>query len=212
MAPQPATPSQAMTRPILPHSLYEDAYGIASGVLFVAVGVAMLNAAHLVTGGIAGIALLLSYVAAHPPGVLFALINLPFFLVGYFLMGWRFTVKSMIGSVLIMGMLAIMPHVYTIGYIHPAGAALIGGTFCGMGILSFARHDAGVGGTGILTLWIMQRYGINAGRTQMMIDGVIMLASLLVVAPILSGWSALSAVAMSTVVLTWHRPGRYVAS
>jgi uncharacterized membrane-anchored protein YitT (DUF2179 family) len=172
-------------------------------------GVLLLQAAGLITGGVAGISLLVSYVSGHSVGLLFMLINLPFFLFGYLFMGARFTIKSLVGSILIMAMLKLMPNGLVIGHIHPMVAALGGGTFCGMGILALARHGAGVGGTGIVTLWLQKRYGINAGRTQVAIDGVILLAALAIVSPELVGWSSLSAIAMSSMVMAWHRPGRY---
>jgi uncharacterized membrane-anchored protein YitT (DUF2179 family) len=196
----------------IPHTLAEDAYGLISGVLFAAVGIAMLKAAGLVTGGIAGIALLTSYVIPMPVGLLFMLINLPFFLFAYVFMGPRFTVKSLIGSALIMGLLQMVPFVFVLQFVHPAFAALIGGTLCGMGVLAFARHGAGMGGTGIITLWLYKRFGINAGRSQMAIDSVILLVSFSVVAPKLVLWSALSGVALSGMMMTWHRPGRYLSS
>jgi uncharacterized membrane-anchored protein YitT (DUF2179 family) len=111
-----------------------------------------------------------------------------------------------------MGLLKIMPFVLVIDRVHPAVAALGGGTFCGMGILALARHGAGVGGTGIVTLWLQKQYNINAGRTQIMIDSVILAMALLLVAPHLVAWSALSAVAMSGMVMAWHRAGRYFGS
>lgn len=194
---------------IKPHTLFDDVYGIAVGVLFVAMGVLLLQAAGLITGGVAGISLLVSYTTGYPVGLLFMLINLPFFLFGYLFMGARFTIKSLLGSVLIMAMLKLMPAGLVIGHVEPMVAALGGGTFCGMGILALARHGAGVGGTGIVTLWLQKQYGINAGRTQVMIDGVILLAALAVVTPELVGWSSLSAIAMSSMVMAWHRQGRY---
>ena len=195
--------------PVEPHTLFDDVYGIAVGILFVVMCVLLLQAAGLITGGVAGISLLLSYTSSYSVGMLFMLINLPFFLFGYLFMGARFTVKSLIGSILIMAMLKLMPSGLVIGHIHPMVAALGGGTFCGMGILALARHGAGVGGTGIVTLWLQKKYGINAGRTQVAIDGVILLAALLIVQPELVGWSSLSAIAMSSMVMAWHRPGRY---
>lgn len=195
--------------PVKPHTLFDDVYGIAVGILFVAMGVLLLQAAGLITGGVAGISLLVSYMSEFSVGMLFMLINLPFFLFGYLFMGARFTIKSLIGSILIMAMLKLMPSGLVIGHIHPMVAALGGGTFCGMGILALARHGAGVGGTGIVTLWLQKKYAINAGRTQVMIDGVILLAALLIVQPELVGWSSLSAIAMSSMVMAWHRPGRY---
>jgi uncharacterized membrane-anchored protein YitT (DUF2179 family) len=205
-SPQLATPAA------VPHTLAEDAYGLVSGVLFAAVGIAMLKAAGLVTGGIAGIALLVSYVVPAPVGVLFMAINLPFFLFAYVFMGLQFTVKSLLGSAMIMGLLQLVPFVFVLSFVHPAFAALIGGTLCGMGVLAFARHGAGMGGTGIVTLWMYKKWGINAGRSQMAIDSVILLVSLLVVPANLVGWSALSGVALSGMMMTWHRPGRYTSS
>lgn len=43
-------------------------------------GLMLLKAANLVTGGMAGIALLLSYLVHYPPATLFLFINIPFFL------------------------------------------------------------------------------------------------------------------------------------
>jgi uncharacterized membrane-anchored protein YitT (DUF2179 family) len=194
---------------VKPHSLFDDVYGIAVGVLFVATGVLLLQAAGLITGGVAGISLLVSYTTGFSVGVLFMLINLPFFLFGYLFMGARFTIKSLVGSLLIMAMLKLMPNGLVIGHVHPMVAALGGGTFCGMGILALARHGAGVGGTGIVTLWLQKKYAINAGRSQVLIDSVILLAALAIVAPERVGWSSLSAVAMSSMVMAWHRSGRY---
>ena len=203
-APRPMT--------VKPHSLLDDVYGITVGVLFVTVGIVLLQAAQLITGGVAGIALLTSYVSGVAVGTLFMLINVPFFLFGYLFMGARFTIKSLAGSVMIMALLKLMPHVLVIGHIHPVVAALGGGTFCGMGILALARHGAGVGGTGIVTLWLQKQYNINAGRTQVLIDGVILSVALAIAAPHLVAWSALSAIAMSSMVMAWHRAGRYFGS
>jgi uncharacterized membrane-anchored protein YitT (DUF2179 family) len=198
--------------PLKPHSLFDDVYGISVGVLFVSTGILLLQTAGLITGGVAGIALLLSYVSERQVGQLFMLINVPFFLFGYLSMGPRFTLKSLAGSALIMALLKLIPQGLVIGHVHPMLAALGGGTFCGMGILALARHGAGVGGTGIVTLWLQKKYAINAGRTQVLIDSVILLVALSLVAPQRVGWSALSAIAMSGMVMAWHRAGRYFGS
>lgn len=197
---------------VKPHSLLDDVYGMFVGVLFAATGILLLQAAGLITGGVAGIALLASYMTGQSVGLLFLLINVPFFLFGYLFMGARFTIKSLIGSALIMALLKLIPNGLTIGHVDPMVAALGGGTFCGMGILAMARHGAGLGGTGIFTLWMQKRYAINAGRVQVMIDSVILMVALTMVEPERVGWSALSAIAMSSMVMAWHRAGRYFGS
>ena len=197
---------------VKPHSLLDDVYGICVGVLFAATGILLLQAAGLITGGVAGIALLASYMTGQPVGMLFLLINIPFFLFGYLFMGARFTIKSLVGSAMIMALLKLIPNGLVIGHVEPMVAALGGGTFCGMGILAMARHGAGLGGTGIFTLWMQKQYAINAGRVQVMIDSVILMVALTMVEPGRVGWSALSAIAMSSMVMAWHRAGRYFGS
>jgi len=44
------------------------------------------------------------------------------------------------------------------------------------------------------------------------IDAMILLTSTLVIQADRVGWSAISAVAMSAMVVAWHRPGRYTGT
>lgn len=191
------------------HSLLEDIYGLLGGITFVVIGLGMLKAAGLVTGGIAGIALLLSYLLKWPVGLIFALINIPFFVFAFFTMGAGFALKTVAASTGVSVMLYYLPWLVSISAIHTAFAALAGGTLAGMGILALARHGAGVGGTGVVTLWLQRVRGINAGRTQIGIDCVILLTSAFLFPPERIFWSAISAVALSGMVIAWHRPGRY---
>jgi len=192
-----------------PHSMAEDAYALFIGATLIVLGLVLLQTAGLVTAGVAGIALLLSYTVPIPVGLLFTLINLPFFLFGWKVMGGRFLVKTLTVNMLIAAMSAIVPYSVRIESVHPAFAALAGGTAIGMGVLALARHETGVGGTGVVTLWLYKTRGWNAGRIQMAIDAIIVLAALGVIAIDRVAYSALSAIAINGVVVAWHRPGRY---
>jgi uncharacterized membrane-anchored protein YitT (DUF2179 family) len=193
----------------LGHTIIEDIYGIAVGMSFVVTGVVLLRAAGLVTGGVAGIALLASYVFPLSVGTIFTMVNIPFFVFAHFVMGARFAIKSTVASCGITFVLSVMPQTLHIAFMNPLFAAMVGGTLIGMGILALARHGAGVGGTGVLTLWLHKVRGINAGVTQMCIDSMILVTSMLAIQMDRVGWSAISAVSMSTMVVAWHRPGRY---
>lgn len=57
------------------------------GMAFVVTGLVLLKAAGLVTGGIAGIALLAASIFPLPVGLIFTLVNIPFFIFAYFVMG-----------------------------------------------------------------------------------------------------------------------------
>lgn len=193
-----------------PHSVAEDGYALAIGCILIGLGLVLLKGAGLVTGGIAGVALLLSYVLPLPAGLLFTLVNLPFFALAQRVLGTRFAIKTVLANLGISAVTMLARGSVTISHVHPAFAALVGGTVIGMGILCLARHQAGVGGTGVVTLWLQRSRGWNAGRTQMALDVVILAAAIPVVRAPQLAWSALSAVAISLMLIAWHRPGRYI--
>lgn len=193
----------------LRHSLLEDVYALVIGCALIVLGLVCLHKAGLVTGGVAGIALLLSYLVHWPAGLLFTVINIPFLLFALVTMGRTFTLKTLVVSLSITLLSLGAPYVIRLASIDPLFAALFGGTVIGMGVLSLARHQAGVGGTGVMTLWLLKTRGWNAGRSQLAIDAMIMLLSLLAVPAGRVLLSAASAAALSGVLIVFHRPGRY---
>ncbi|NPE57050.1 YitT family protein [Dickeya dadantii] len=196
-------------KPGLAHTLKDDVYGLMLGVMFIAIGLNLLKLSGMITGGIAGIALLLSYFIPLSIGVLFILANIPFMIFCYFSMGRAFTLKTLIVNIALSAATQAVPGLLTINYIHPLFSALVGGTFLGMGILSLARHNASVGGTGVVTLWLYKRFNINAGKSQMLLDMLVFAVSIFTMPVHLLLWSALSALAMNAMPMNWHKPGRY---
>lgn len=196
--------------PIAPrHSRLEDAHALLMGSSFAAFGLVLLKAAGLVTGGIAGVALVLAYSTGAPVGTLFVIINLPFFLLAQKRMGWPFTIKSLIAMLLVAVLSSFIPAWLNLAGVQPAFAAIFGGSLIGMGVLSLARHRSSVGGIGILALYLQESRGWSAGLVQMVIDVLIVSASLVVIGVERSAYSVLSAIALNVVMLAYHRPGRY---
>lgn len=193
------------------HSLFEDAYGVLTGCTFVVLGLIWLKAAGLVTGGIAGLALLLSYLAPLPPGVLFTLLNIPFFLLAWMTLGRTPMIKAIVANLFISALAVLAPLAFRLEAINPIAAALFGGTVIGAGILLLARHHVGVGGIGILALALQKSRGWNAGRTQLIADALILAAALTILDMTVGKFSVsvLSAVAVSAVLIIFHKPGRY---
>ncbi|QDX31802.1 YitT family protein [Dickeya poaceiphila] len=196
-------------KPALAHTLKDDVYGLVLGVMFIAFGLNLLKLSGMITGGIAGIALLLSYFVPLSIGVLFILANIPFMIFCYFSMGRAFTLKTLIVNLALSAATQAVPGLLTIDYVHPLFSALVGGTFLGMGVLSLARHNASVGGTGVVTLWLYKRFNINAGKSQMLLDVLVFAVSMIAMPVHLLLWSALSALAMNAMLMNWHKPGRY---
>lgn len=193
-----------------PHTLIDDTYAFYTGTALIALGMVLLKSAGLVTAGVAGIALILSYLVKLPVGVLFTLANLPFFAFGAVVMGRTFIVKSIIASTAISFGLIVAMQAMTISAISMPFAAIMGGTAIGVGILAIARHGSGVGGTIILSLWLYRSRGINVGVAALVMDLIILTFAAFTVTPVILFWSVLSAMAIHLTLFAWHRPGRYI--
>jgi len=203
-------PRIAALKPVR-HTLFEDAYAIVTGCSFVVLGLAFLEAARLVTGGIAGLALLISYLVPLPPGMLFTLLNIPFFLLAGRALGRGPMLKVMVANLLIAGLALLIPSVLQLKAVNGLFAALFGGTLIGAGILLLARHHVGVGGIGIMSLMLQRSRGWNAGRTQLVADALILIVAVPVLAMGLARFatSLLSAAAVAGVLIVFHKAGRY---
>jgi uncharacterized membrane-anchored protein YitT (DUF2179 family) len=191
------------------HSAAEDVHALLMGSSFAALGVVMLKSAGLVTGGVAGIALIGSYLLGWPVGPLFFALNLPFFIIAQRTLGWTFTLKSLATTALLSVFTLVMPGWLHIAAIAPVFAAIFGGSLIGMGVLALARHRSSVGGIGVLALWLHEKRGINAGKVQVTFDVLIVASAFFVVDLRHLGLSVLSTMALSLVMIAYHRPGRY---
>lgn len=203
-------PLPGNSSPGVKHSLLEDIYAFAIGCSLVVIGLLLLKSTGLVTGGVAGMALLVSYVTGLPVGTLFMVINIPFFVFAYLGMGLQFTIKTIVVSAGIMVIGSYAPLALHIEALHPIYGAIFGGTMMGIGILSLARHGAGAGGTGVLCLYLQRTKGINAGKTQLVIDAVVVSSAFFILDGDKLLYSILSAAATSAVMVSYHKPTRYL--
>lgn len=181
-----------------------------TGCTLLALGLWLMKAAGIVTAGIAGVALLLSYHVPLGVGLLFFVLNVPFLLLAMGTLGRAFTIKTTLAIALIFGLTALAQASVEIAFVHPAFAALAGGTAMGVGILALIRHNTGVGGVNIVALWVQKSRGWNVGRLHMVLDGAILLAAALTLSPAQWGWSVLSTLAINLVLVAYHKPGRYM--
>ena len=210
-APPPNSSSPAKVTPTAAHSLIEDILAILTGTLFVSLGVALFKQAGLFTGGTAGIAFLIHYATGISFGIIFFTINLPFYWFAWKRMGWQFTVKTFISVALVAFFADIHPHMLQLSDIAPLYSAFIGATLMGVGFIVLFRHQASLGGFNILALYLQERHGIRAGKLQMVLDVIILIASLSIVASNIVLISILGALILNCAIMLNHRPGRYMA-
>ena len=197
---------------IVRHSVLEDVLGMVTGTFTVSLGLFLLKASGAVTGGTAGLALLLSYMGGLPFGLLFFAVNIPFFALAVWKKGWDFTLRTMAAVALVAGLSDLHPIALGTLTLDPLYAALGGNLLAGVGLLILFRHKASLGGFNILALILQERLGWRAGYIQMALDTTVVLAALTVVAPASVLLSAVGAVVLNLVVALNHRPGRYLGA
>jgi uncharacterized membrane-anchored protein YitT (DUF2179 family) len=198
--------------PAEPHSLFEDVLAILTAAAFVSLGSGLIGHARLLTGGTFGVALILTRLTPLSFGQLYVLVNLPFFWLGVRQLGWRFTVKTFAAIGLVSFGADHLKQVILLGEVAPAYAAIMGGLLMGIGILILVRHGASLGGLNILAIWLQEKHGVRAGKFQMVVDSVVVVASFFVVTPWVLALSVLGAVALNVVLAVNHRPGRYLGA
>ena len=194
------------------HTFLEDAQGLSTGVFFCALGLTILTHLGLITGQMAGIAVILSYVTGYSFGLIFLLINLPFYWLAWTRMGRAFTLKSL-GCVTALAILSeLIPMGLVIDRLDPALGALIFGLITGTGLLVVFRHGGSMGGLGVVALLIQDRTGFQAGWFQLSVDLAIFAAALLLFPASVVLYSLLGAVVINVLIAINHRRDRYLGS
>ncbi len=195
--------------PTSPHTLFDDLQALFTAAAFIALGIGFFNQAGLLTGGTAGLALLLTKMTDLSFGQWFFMLNLPFYYLALRRMGWRFTLKTFMAIFLVSLFSDGLSLVLEFAAVNPVYCGLMGGFLIGAGLLMLFRHQASLGGLNILALYLQERCGIRAGWFQMAIDLLIVVASFFVVSLEVLLISVLGAVAVNIVLAINHKPGRY---
>ena len=200
------------TAPADRHAPREDVQGLVVGTLLVALSVQFLQASQLITGQIAGLSLLTAYWGGWSFGAVFFVLNLPFYAVAIYRMGWRFTLKTFAAVGALTLWTTLLPQVMQLSDLHPGAAAVLAGVTAGIGLLVLFRHGATLGGVGILAVWLQDTRGIKAGWVQLGFDACVFTLAVFLFSPATVGWSLLGAVVTNVVIATNHRRDRYIAT
>ena len=192
------------------HTAFEDAQGLFVGSALAAFGVAILQHLGLVSGQIAGLALLVAHRTGWGFGPVFFILNAPFYVLAWMRMGPAFTIKTVIAVVLVSVFVTVQPTVLSFAHVTPAVGAVLAGMVSGAGLLAIFRHRASLGGTGILAVYLQERTGFRAGCTQMAVDAVVFALALFTLAPSAVLLSVLGAAVLNLVIAVNHRADRYI--
>ena len=193
------------------HSMLEDVQGVLAGSMLAALGVALFSAAGLLTGGTVGLAFLVHYATGLGFGLVFFLVNLPFYYLAFRRLGIAFTVKTFCAVALTALLSDHMPGLFVFQSINPVAAALFGGLTVAAGMLALFRHRTSLGGFGILALYLQDRFGWRAGFIQLGFDGMVLFGSFFIATPFVILCSILGALVMNLTLAINHRNDRYIA-
>lgn len=157
---------------------------IAVGCIVYSVGVALfLNVNALASGGVTGIAIMISYLSGGKIGTgwLIIIINVPLFVLGAVFFGKKFIVSTLISTAASSGLIelwsyAVVPHMPAIDNILIS--AVVGGALFGAGLGLIFRAGSTTGGTDIVVKLLRKKFRhLRSGMISGSIDCVILAAS-----------------------------------
>jgi uncharacterized membrane-anchored protein YitT (DUF2179 family) len=138
---------------------------------------------QVITGGTAGLALLLHYITPLTIGSLIALINLPLLIVGNKYLGKMFAIRTIITIFLISIFIDFFSQVVNLKpfILDTTLSAIFGGIFVGVGLALVIKGNSSAGGSTILARIISSKTEIKPGQVILIIDSIIVLSSLFII-------------------------------
>lgn len=128
----------------------------------------------LLSGGVSGVALILSYTAGLNPGVLIFIFNIPIFIAGYKFVDREFILLSLLGMTVFSISIDMFSFLSDYIYIEDTLlSCLYGGVLNGLGMGIVFKNRASQGGIDIVAVIFKKYYSINLGRTSLMINIII---------------------------------------
>ena len=156
--------------------MIKDAFFIVSGIFSAAFGLeSFLLPNRFIDGGATGISLLISEVADVPLWLLIILVNIPFLIMAYKVIGKQFAIKAVVA---ILGLaltlvLVSFPEVTQDRLL----VAVFGGFFLGAGIGLSIRGGSVLDGTEVLAIFLSKKWGVKIGDVIILVNVIIFLAA-----------------------------------
>ena len=137
---------------------------------------AILIPKQFLAGGVTGLSLLIHYVLPTlPVGLIYFLLNIPLFVVGWLFVGRRFFIYSIAG-VVIFSAVVLLP--YPIFHIQDTIlAALTAGIITGIGSGIILKSLGSAGGLDILSVILFKKYSIRPGTFTLVFNAVLIVTA-----------------------------------
>ena len=149
---------------------------IASGSLICSVAVnGILIPQHFFGAGFTGVAIIIHYLFSPlPMGILYLLLNVPVFALGWFYVGRRFFFYSIAGMLFFSGALQ---WIHLLVPVHDRIlSAILAGIIMGLGAGITLRSLGSGGGLDILSVILLKRFSVKLGSTMLAMNSLVLLA------------------------------------
>ena len=158
---------------------------------------------NIAPGGVSGVSIMIKYLTGAPVGLLSAVINIPLVILAYRLIGKRFALRTVRTIVICSAVLDLIVSRYFPQY---SGDRMLGavfaGVFMGIGLGTIFLRGSTTGGTDIISCLTERRFPhIQIGKALMLIDGVVLAASVVVFKNIESGMFGIVALFCQTRII-----------
>ncbi|MCI5138998.1 MAG: YitT family protein, partial [Candidatus Electrothrix sp. AR1] len=158
-----------------PWQVVRDIGLLCLGGVLCAVGVNSILIPHnFVTGGITGIALIVYKIfPSLDPGMIYFVFNLPLFALAWMVVGRRFFVYSILGTVALS--VSLLFFHFDLHIEDRMLNALLAGVILGVGAGLCLKTSGSQGGTDMLSVVLLKRFSIKIGNTLMVLNGLVLL-------------------------------------
>ena len=154
---------------------------LAIGPMIAATAAAMFYTPAKITGGGAtGIGTIFYYLFGWDQGVVMMCVNIPLVLIGMKVFGWRYGIKTLIGSTLLSIWTTVIGHLTdyqgvldTSDDINILLSAIYGGVLMGVGIGLTMKSGCNTGGTDIVAQVISHYFPISVGSVEFLFNAVV---------------------------------------
>lgn len=162
---------------------WKDYLMIIIGTFMYSVGITQFIMPHkFVTGGLAGVGVLLNYAFSMPVSVTILLINAVLIIIAWRILGSQFLAKTIFGVIFLSSFIGLFEALSldVIMQSEPLIAGMIGAIMCGAGIGLVFSVNGSTGGTDVIIMVVNKYRNLTPGKTMLVIDVLIVSASFII--------------------------------
>lgn len=169
-----------MVKKLREHKHIMEVIQIIGGATMVALAYNLiLLPSKIAAGGISGVSTVLFEMYGFSPAIVQFLINIPIFILGWFIMGKEFSGKSLLGTFWVPFVIYITADVPPL-VSDPLLGTIYGGVILGVGLGIVYRGNGSTGGTAALAQVLKKLTGLSSGYSQLIVDSLVVGSSLFV--------------------------------